>query len=164
MEQDQDLHDLGEALISTAARVVRWAPKGDSDLSLSAARILARLSDKGPTRISELASAEKSSQPTITNHVKRLESAGLVDRTADPTDARAWMIDLTPRGRDRLAEMRRTMGTNVEPYLAQLSAEDRDTLASGIAIMRQLMTLPTPPLPSPMIQTPTPSPERDPES
>jgi maltose/maltodextrin transport system permease protein len=62
------------------------------------------------------------------------------------------------------AEMRRTMGTNVEPYLAQLSAEDRATLASGIAIMRQLMTLPTPPLPSPMIQTPTPSPERDPES
>ena len=27
---DQDLHDLGEALISTAARVVRWAPKGEN--------------------------------------------------------------------------------------------------------------------------------------
>jgi len=158
MEQEQDLHDLGEALISTAARVVRWAPKGDSDLSLSAARILARLSDGGPTRISELASAEKSSQPTITNHVKRLESAGLVDRTADPTDARAWMIDLTPRGRDRLAEMRRTMGTNVEPYLAQLSEDDRAALARGIAIMRQLVTVsprdPGPP-PAPVPRPPS---------
>ena len=54
---DQDLHDLGESLISTAARVVRWAPKGESDLSLSAARIMARLSDKGPQRISDLAAA-----------------------------------------------------------------------------------------------------------
>ena len=95
---DQDLHDLGESLVSTAARVVRWAPKGDSDLSLSAARILARLSDKGPLRISDLAVAENSSQPTITNHVKRSRPPGLVGRAADPTDARAWKIDLTLMG------------------------------------------------------------------
>src|SRR5690242_16408538 len=135
----QDLHDLGESLISTAARVVRWAPKGESDLSLSAARILARLSDKGSQRISDLAAAEKSSQPTITNHVKRLESAGLVDRTADPTDARAWMIDLTPRGHQRLAELRSTMGTNVEPYIAQLDEDERAALARGLEVMRRLM-------------------------
>ncbi|GAA3610052.1 MarR family winged helix-turn-helix transcriptional regulator [Microlunatus ginsengisoli] len=140
----QDLHDLGESLISTAARVVRWAPKGESDLSLSAARILARLSDKGSQRISDLAAAEKSSQPTITNHVKRLESAGLVGRTADPTDARAWMIDLTPRGHQRLAELRSTMGTNVEPYIAQLDEDERAALARGLAVMRRLMTLPAP--------------------
>ncbi len=140
----QDLHDLGESLISTAARVVRWAPKGESDLSLSAARILARLSDKGSQRISDLAAAEKSSQPTITNHVKRLESAGLVGRTADPTDARAWMIDLTPRGHQRLAELRSTMGTNVEPYIAQLDEDERAALARGLEVMRRLMTLPAP--------------------
>ena len=150
---EQDLHDLGEALISTAARIVRWAPKGESDLSLSATRILARLSDRGPTRISDLASAEKSSQPTITNHVKRLESAGLVGRESDPSDARVWMIDLTTRGHERLAEMRRTMGTNVEPFLAQLSDDDRAALARGIEIMRQLMTLPIP------TASPSPSPE-----
>ncbi len=138
---EQDLHDLGEALVSTAARVVRWAPKGESDLSLSATRILARLSDTGPRRISDLAAAEKSSQPTITNHVKRLESAGLVGRASDPTDARAWMIDLTPRGHERLAQLRRTMGTNVEPYLAQISDEDRAALARGIDVMRRLMTM-----------------------
>jgi DNA-binding MarR family transcriptional regulator len=141
---DHDLHDLGEALVSTSARVVRWAPKGNSDLSLSAARILARLSDQGPQRISDLAAAEKSSQPTITNHVKRLESVGLVGRAADPTDARAWMIDLTPLGLQRLAELRSMMGTNVEPYLAQLGDEDRAALARGIEVMRQLMTLPSP--------------------
>lgn len=147
MEPDvhgRELHDLGEALISTAARVVRWAPKGDSELSLSATRILARLSDRGGQRISDLAAAEKSSQPTITNHVKRLESAGLVDRAADPTDARAWMIDLTPRGHQRLAQLRSTMGTNVEPYIAQLNEDDQAALARGLDVMRRLMALAEP--------------------
>jgi hypothetical protein len=36
------------------------------------------------------------------------------------------------------------MGTNVEPYLAQLGDEDRAALARGIEVMRQLMTLPSP--------------------
>ena len=49
---DDDLHTLGEDLITTSARVVRWVPKSNSfTLSLAAARILARLNDNGPTRI-----------------------------------------------------------------------------------------------------------------
>ena len=76
-----NLQALGEELISTAGRMVRWVPKGEGfTISLAAARLLARLHDDGPTRISDLAVAECCSQPTITNHVKRLESAGLVDR------------------------------------------------------------------------------------
>ena len=104
---DDDLHALGEDLITTAARVVRWVPKENGfSISLAAARLLARLQDDGPTRISELAVAEKCSQPTITNHVKRLEAARLVDRAADPRDARAWMIKLTKKGDQQLSLMR----------------------------------------------------------
>ena len=104
---DDDLHALGEDLISTAARIVRWVPKEDGfNISFAAARLLARLHDNGPTRISELAVAERCSQPTITNHVKRLEAAQLVDRAADPRDARAWMIKLTKKGNQQLSLMR----------------------------------------------------------
>ena len=78
----------------------------------AAARLLARLHDNGPTRISELAVAERCSQPTITNHVKRLEAAQLVDRAADPRDARAWMIKLTKKGNQQLASMRDSIGTS----------------------------------------------------
>ena len=75
-EVEDDLQQLGEELISTAARMVRWAPKDQRlHISLAAARLLARLHDNGPTRISDLATAERCSQPTITNHVKRLEAA-----------------------------------------------------------------------------------------
>ena len=138
----EDLHALGEDLITTSARIVRWVPKSSTfTLSLAAARILARLSDNGPTRISELAIAERCSQPTITNHVKRLETAELVARTADARDARAWMIDLTPKGREQLDVLRDSLGTEVEPYLARLSRRDLKALREGVDAMRRLMAL-----------------------
>ena len=139
---NDDLHALGEDLITTSARVVRWVPKSSTfTLSLAAARILARLSDNGPSRIGDLAAQERSSQPTITNHVKRLEAAGLVARSADARDARAWMIDLTPEGREQLRTLRDSLGTGVEPYLARLSRRDLKALREGVDAMRRLMAL-----------------------
>jgi len=142
---DQDLHGLGEDLVTTSARIVRWVPKSDRfSLSLAAARILARLNDNGPTRISDLATAERCSQPTITNHVKRLEAMGLVDREADPRDARAWMIGLNPAGKKELNDMRDSLGTSLEPYLARLSRRDLKALREGVETMRRLMALSRP--------------------
>ncbi len=141
-QMDDDLRALGEDLITTAARVVRWVPKENGfTISLGAARLLARLQDGGPTRISELAVAEKCSQPTITNHVKRLEAAHLVDRTADPRDARAWMIKLTKRGNQQLSVMRASIGTSLEPYLATMSKRDLKALRDGIEAMQRLMAV-----------------------
>jgi DNA-binding MarR family transcriptional regulator len=139
---DEDLHALGEDLITTSARVVRWVPKTSTfTLSLAAARILARLNDNGPTRISELAVAERCSQPTITNHIKRMEASGFVERRADPRDARAWMIGLTPRGMEELRALRDSLGTGVEPYLAKLSRRDLKALREGVEAMHRLMAL-----------------------
>ena len=137
---DDDLQGLGEELITTAARMVRWVPKEHSfTISLAAARLLARLHDNGPTRISDLAIAERCSQPTITNHIKRLEAAQLVDRHVDPGDARAWIITLTETGEQQLASMRASLGTSLQPYLAAMSRRDRKALRDGIAAMRRLM-------------------------
>ena len=108
---EEDLNQLGEDLVTTAARIVRWVQTDGLTLSLASARILARLYDNGPSRISDLAARERSSQPTITNHVKRLEAAHLVERSSDPSDARAWMIKLTDLGHQQLVEMRTTLGT-----------------------------------------------------
>lgn len=141
---DDDLHRLGQDLITTSARVVRWVPKSDgSTLSLAAARIMARLSDAGPTRISDLATAERCSQPTITNHVKRLEALDLVDRQPDPRDARAWMIGLSPAGETQLAAIRDSLGTSMEPYLARMSRRDLKALREGVEAMHRLMALST---------------------
>lgn len=135
----EDLHELGEYLVSTAAAVVRRVPSEGLEISLAAARVLARIKDNGPTRISDLAIQERSSQPTITNHIKRLEAAGLVGRTLDPRDGRAWLIELTPIGRQRLVQIRTQLGTNVEPMLERLSARDRKALRAGLDVMHRLI-------------------------
>ena len=81
------------------------------------------------------------SQPTITNHVKRLEAAHLVDRTADPRDARAWMIKLTKKGNQQLSSMRDSIGTSLEPYLATMSKRDLKALRDGVEAMQRLMAV-----------------------
>jgi len=137
---DDDLLTLGEDVVTTAARVVRWVPRDDFGLSLAAVRLLARIRDHGPVRISDLAVAENCSQPTITNHVKKLEAEHLVTRTADERDARAWMIGLTEAGDRRLAEMRHSLGTSVLPMLSSLSRKDQKALREGVDAMRRLMS------------------------
>ena len=142
---DDDLLALGEDLVTTAARVVRWVPiDADFGLSLAAVRLLARIADHGPTRIGDLAVAENCSQPTITNHVKKLEAENLVARAGDPADARVWMIDLTATGRERLAEMRHSLGTSVLPMLSSLSRRDQKALREGVEAMRRLMVAQAP--------------------
>ncbi len=136
---EDELHALGEDLVTTCGRVIRWMPTDGFTMSLAATRLMARLLDNGPTRISDLATQERSSQPTITNHVKRLEAAGLVARATNPQDLRAWMIDLTPAGHERLTQLRHTLGTNVEPHLAQLSKRELKALRDGLEVMQRLI-------------------------
>jgi DNA-binding MarR family transcriptional regulator len=136
---EEDLNQLGEDLVTTSSRIIRWVSTDGLTLSLASARILARLFDNGPSRISDLAALERSSQPTITNHVKRLEAARLVERRPDPSDARAWMIELTPLGDQELAAMRAALGANVQPYLAKLPHRDLKALRQGIEVMRRLL-------------------------
>jgi DNA-binding MarR family transcriptional regulator len=136
---DDDLHQMGEDLISISARLVRWAPAEGAGVSVAAVRILSRLRDAGRMKISDLAAAERSSQPTITNHVKRLEEAGLVERFTDPNDARVSLIAATSTGRARLSAVRHEIGSFLAPRLGNLSEEDRDTVRQAIAVLNGLV-------------------------
>jgi DNA-binding MarR family transcriptional regulator len=136
---EPDLAQLSRDLVTTCARMIRWIPTNGLPLSLAAARLLARLEENGPSRVSDLAAKERSSQPTITNHVKRLEASGLVARSADPDDRRAWRIDVTDFGRSQLADARQILARNIRPALAELSNADRTALSRGIAVMHQMM-------------------------
>lgn len=134
----EDLRELGELLVSTSAAVIRRMPTDGIELSLAAVRVLARIQDNGPCRISELAVQEHSSQPTITNHIKRLETTGLVRRSDDPRDARASLIELTDLGYERLREIKTQVGRNLEPTIEKLSARDRKSLRAGLEVMQRI--------------------------
>lgn len=79
---------------------------GEVDLDRSAYGILCRLADEGPQRLGSLAHAFGLDPSTITRQVQALEQAGLAQRTTDPADRRASLLDLTDEGRSVQASTR----------------------------------------------------------
>src|SRR5919199_4740752 len=104
MEATRSLADDPAARLSALWRTLGRAAQGE--LSRTAASVLATLRDAGPQRVTVLADGEAVAQPSMTTLVGRLERDGLVQRGADPDDARAVRVRITDKGRERLARMR----------------------------------------------------------
>jgi DNA-binding MarR family transcriptional regulator len=131
---------LGADLLVVVARLNRFASqRARMPLPFAQGRLLSTIEDQGAARISDLAALDHCSQPTMTTQVRRLEDAGLVSRTVDPDDARAVLIRITPKGVQTLRRVRADRGAAIEPYLAQLDAEDRQTLANAVRVLHRLL-------------------------
>ncbi|MCW2723629.1 MAG: MarR family transcriptional regulator [Frankiales bacterium] len=72
----------------------------------SAAAVMARLDELGPSRLSTLAGALCLDISTVSRQVPALERHGWVARERDPEDHRAQLLDLTDAGRAVLAGVR----------------------------------------------------------
>lgn len=132
---------LGADLLSVVARLNRLATqRARLPLPWAQARLLSTIEDQGEARISDLAYLDHCSQPTMTTQVRRLEDAGLVTRTTDPGDARAVLIRITEQGRRTLDQARADRAAAINPRLARLNAEERQTLAASVEIIRRLLT------------------------
>jgi DNA-binding MarR family transcriptional regulator len=131
---------LAADLLSVVARINRLATQRvRMQLPFAQARLLSMIEDQDAARISDLAALDHCSQPTMTAQVRRLELAGLVSRTTDPTDARAVLISITPEGVAMLADVRADRGAVIDPYLERLPEADRQTLADAVRVMRNLL-------------------------
>lgn len=70
---------------------------GYGDLTAAQGRIFARIGPSG-TRVTELAEQAGVTKQTAGFLVDQLERAGYVDRVPDPSDARARLVRIAPRG------------------------------------------------------------------
>ncbi|MFG3046750.1 MarR family winged helix-turn-helix transcriptional regulator [Streptomyces sp. NPDC048202] len=68
--------------------------------------LLNRLDNEGPMGVKALAASMGIDSSTVTRQVAPLVDAGLVKRTSHPEDGRAVVLQLSPRGATRLAEVR----------------------------------------------------------
>lgn len=73
------------------------AAAGYDDFTPAQARIFQRIGPDG-NRLTELAQAAQVTKQTAGFLVDQLERAGYVERTADPTDARARLVRIADRG------------------------------------------------------------------
>jgi DNA-binding MarR family transcriptional regulator len=116
----------------------RNTPEGGADLTLAQLSILLTLLDKGPIRMTELAAHERVRTPTTTVAIRRLEKLGLVKRSRDPSDLRAVLVDVTPRGLVQHREAVATRRSKLAGMLGRLSDEERTALNRALEPLARL--------------------------
>jgi DNA-binding MarR family transcriptional regulator len=99
---------LSFALYGAANRIARMHKPFLEPLGLTFPQylVILELLDGAPLSVGTLGARLDMDTGTITPLVKRLESAGFVTRTRDPSDERRVLVDLTSRSRALEAEIR----------------------------------------------------------
>ncbi|MGV1007232.1 MAG: MarR family winged helix-turn-helix transcriptional regulator [Dermatophilaceae bacterium] len=129
-----------ELLLLVSARLSRWASRTSQlGMPVAAARLLGLIEELQPVRVSTLAQADQTSQPTMTTHVQRLEKLALVSRGPDAEDARVTLVRLTDQGVAMLADLRRRRAAVLTPYLDDMSEDERHRLLEATAALANLL-------------------------
>jgi DNA-binding MarR family transcriptional regulator len=134
-----------------------WAVRTTAtrDLSLTTASTLATLDRSGPVRLSDLATREGVTQPSMTALVSRLERDGLAERSGDPHDRRAVNVVITERGRTALADRRARRAGVLAALLDRAEPDDRALIEAAAPALARLIAAG----PAPAASTPTPEQE-----
>lgn len=141
-----EVTELAEGLHRTLSKLFSVLRRGDTttsrvptgDLTLAQLSILVTLLDRGPIRMTELAAHERVRTPTTTVAIRRLEKLGLVKRSRDPSDLRAVLVDITPKGHSVHAESLANRRASLAAMLRELSPADLEVLHQALAPLEKL--------------------------
>jgi DNA-binding MarR family transcriptional regulator len=132
--------ELANQLNSAAVHLLRRISRDDSADGLTGARAsaLSVLAFAGPQRLGELARRERVAPPTMTRIVDGMVRDGLVQRSASPSDRRAMIVTVTPRGRALIERGRARRIQRLARELSSLAEEDLRTLEHAVAVLLRL--------------------------
>jgi DNA-binding MarR family transcriptional regulator len=136
-----DVTRLRVALARLSRRLRKHELAGLTPTQLAA---LATVERAGPMRLGDLAAAEGIAPSTLTRLVAALEDSGYVRRYADPSDARASTLAITPRGHDLLERLRTESTLELAASLRLLTPAQRSALAEALPVLEQLAEVPGP--------------------
>jgi DNA-binding MarR family transcriptional regulator len=136
-----DIVALADALRPAVLRVSRRLRLEAQKAGLSAqdAMLLGHIRKHPGVGVSGLADLERTSRPTMSAHVKRLEAAGLVARSGDADDGRRSGLAITPAGARKLDIIRRERNDWLAARLARVADADRETLAQAAPALLRLI-------------------------
>jgi DNA-binding MarR family transcriptional regulator len=103
--------------------------------------LLSILSER-PRTLTELASIQGVSLPTMSNSISAMVDRGWVRRTAPETDRRVAIIEVTPPGRAALERVARAAEGYLVDVLGPLDGPSRRRLHDGLIVLRQLFARP----------------------
>lgn len=113
------------------------AAAGFDDITPAQGRIAARIGPGG-TRLTELAEQALITKQTAGHLVDQLERGGYVRRVADPTDARARLVQMADRGRTVVAVARKVEVEVEAEWTAHLGTETADQLRAALERLREI--------------------------
>ena len=134
-----DVTRLRVALARLSRRLRKHELAGLTPTQLAA---LATVERSGPIRLGDLAAAEGIAPSTLTRLVTALEESDYVRRHADPSDARASTLAITPRGRDTLERLRAQTTLELAASLRLLTLAQRSALAEALPVLELLAEAP----------------------
>lgn len=136
----QELSEQAARLRLAVNRMARrLRQEASTDLGPASIAALATIERSGPLTPSELARIEGIQRPTATRVLARLTEAGLVSRTADPTDGRCSIVQLTGEGRKTLHRLRKRKTAYLARKMRALPDDDVATLARAAEILEQVL-------------------------
>ncbi|GAB7048863.1 MarR family winged helix-turn-helix transcriptional regulator [Catenuloplanes indicus] len=127
---------LREAITRLNRRLRQARPVGD--LTMAQLSALTSLELAGSLSPRELADVERVQPPTMTKIIAKLEERGMVLREPHPTDGRQVILRTTAQGRQEYEQVQRAHNEWLADHLADLSAEDLETLHRAAEIMRRV--------------------------
>ena len=118
-----------EALVVAMARVgKRLRQRAAGELDFSTFILLKTVHHLGPIRPSALAAELDLDASTVSRHVKSLEDHGLLVRTTDPDDGRAFQVALSDDGTARIEEAGARRRELIGSLVGDWSDQDREDL------------------------------------
>jgi DNA-binding MarR family transcriptional regulator len=137
----EEIELVSGQLLARAALLTRLLTKQmEGELTRTEVGVLNTL-DSGPRRVTELAELEGLAQPTMTLLVKQLEQQGLVRRERKARDGRVVLVSVTGSGRAALEQFRAEAHTALRSYLAEMSDEQVEALATTTGALQALIVL-----------------------
>jgi DNA-binding MarR family transcriptional regulator len=134
---DHERQPLATDLREVVGRMIRRL-RSEFTMPLTQAAVLGHLDREGTQSIGELAANERVRPQSMSQTLSELETLGLITRAPDSTDGRRTIISITELGTAKLLEERARRDGWLAHALADLSAEERQTLAKATAILRRL--------------------------
>lgn len=118
-----------DALMAAMARIgKRLRQRTAGDIDFSTFILLKTVAHLGPMRLSALAAELSLDASTVSRHVKSLEDAGLLERTSDPDDGRAFQVALSDEGAARIEAAGARRRELIGSLLADWDDQDREDM------------------------------------
>jgi DNA-binding MarR family transcriptional regulator len=118
-------------------QVVRAVRAAGYEVTVAQARLAQRIAPDG-SRLTDLAEQAQVTKQTASLLIAAVEREGLVERVPDPTDGRARLIRLTPKGLAASMRAQQTVISVEQTWKQHLGPELAESLTEALTRLREI--------------------------